>query len=70
MIHIQSRALFVFLDDRSCAPSNSTTSKNVVLEYASNGEMGDHILRVGRFDLEVSRFYMAELVLACEMMHR
>ena len=41
-----------------------------VMTYAKNGSLLPHINKVGSFNLECSRFYAAELVLAIEEMHR
>ncbi|ESO12871.1 hypothetical protein HELRODRAFT_63303 [Helobdella robusta] len=39
------------------------------LNYARNGELLDHIKRLGNFDLSTSRYYTAEIVLALEYLH-
>lgn len=41
-----------------------------VMTYAKNGDMLPYIRKVGSFDLDCTRFYAAELVLALEQMHR
>lgn len=41
-----------------------------VMTYAKNGDMLPYIRKVGSFDLDCTRFYAAELVLAMEHMHR
>lgn len=42
-----------------------------VLSYAKNGELNPHINKVGSFDLDCTKFYAAELVLALEeLQHR
>ncbi|XP_055383640.1 3-phosphoinositide-dependent protein kinase 1 isoform X2 [Condylostylus longicornis] len=41
-----------------------------VMTYAKNGDLLPHINKVGSFDLEVTQHYAAELVLACENMHK
>ncbi|XP_077290138.1 phosphoinositide-dependent kinase 1 isoform X3 [Arctopsyche grandis] len=41
-----------------------------VLSYAKNGELNPHINKVGSFDLECTRFYAAELVLALEQLQQ
>ncbi|KAJ0178349.1 hypothetical protein K1T71_006172 [Dendrolimus kikuchii] len=40
-----------------------------VLSYAKNGELLKHINNVGSFELNVAKFYAAELLLALEKMH-
>ncbi|CAK1556196.1 unnamed protein product [Leptosia nina] len=40
-----------------------------VLSYAKNGELLHHINKVGSFQLNVAKFYAAELLLALEKMH-
>ncbi|XP_047503312.1 3-phosphoinositide-dependent protein kinase 1 isoform X1 [Pieris napi] len=40
-----------------------------VLSYAKNGELLHYINKVGSFELNVARFYAAELLLALEKMH-
>ncbi|XP_026762690.1 3-phosphoinositide-dependent protein kinase 1 isoform X1 [Galleria mellonella] len=40
-----------------------------VLSYAKNGELLNHINTVGSFELNVAKFYAAELLLALEKMH-
>lgn len=40
-----------------------------VLSYAKNGELLKHINNVGSFELNVAKFYAAELLLALEEMH-
>ena len=39
------------------------------MNYAPNGEMLDYIKKHGKFDLKVSQFYTAEIVLALEYLH-
>ncbi|ESN99226.1 hypothetical protein HELRODRAFT_189040 [Helobdella robusta] len=39
------------------------------LSYASNGQLLDYIKKLGKFDLEISRYYSAEIVLALEYLH-
>lgn len=40
-----------------------------VMTYAKNGDLLPHIKKVGSFDIECSKFYAAELVIALENMH-
>lgn len=40
-----------------------------VLSYAKNGELLPYINKVGSFELNVAKFYAAELLLALENMH-
>ncbi|XP_059053882.1 3-phosphoinositide-dependent protein kinase 1 [Achroia grisella] len=40
-----------------------------VLSYAKNGELLNHINKVGSFELNVVKYYAAELLLALEKMH-
>ncbi|CAG9087948.1 unnamed protein product [Plutella xylostella] len=40
-----------------------------VLSYAKNGELLPYINKVGSFELDVAKYYAAELVLALEKMH-
>ncbi|XP_059226730.1 3-phosphoinositide-dependent protein kinase 1 isoform X2 [Stomoxys calcitrans] len=41
-----------------------------VMTYAKNGDLLPYINKVGSFDIDSTRHYAAELVLACEQMHR
>ncbi|XP_017491274.1 PREDICTED: 3-phosphoinositide-dependent protein kinase 1 isoform X2 [Rhagoletis zephyria] len=41
-----------------------------VMTYAKNGDLLPYINKVGSFDVDCTRHYVAELVLACEQMHR
>ncbi|KAI8126113.1 3-phosphoinositide-dependent protein kinase 1 [Lucilia cuprina] len=41
-----------------------------VMTYAKNGDLLPYINKVGSFDVDSTRHYAAELVLACEQMHR
>lgn len=41
-----------------------------VITFAKNGELLPHINKVGSFDLDCTRFYAAELLLALEEMHK
>uniref|UniRef100_A0A1A9UJC2 3-phosphoinositide-dependent protein kinase 1 n=1 Tax=Glossina austeni TaxID=7395 RepID=A0A1A9UJC2_GLOAU len=41
-----------------------------VMTYAKNGDLLPYINKVGSFDIDCTRHYAAELVLACEQMHR
>ncbi|XP_020714491.1 3-phosphoinositide-dependent protein kinase 1 isoform X3 [Ceratitis capitata] len=40
-----------------------------VMTYAKNGDLLPYINKVGSFDVDCTRHYVAELVLACEEMH-
>ncbi|XP_039963963.1 3-phosphoinositide-dependent protein kinase 1 isoform X1 [Bactrocera tryoni] len=40
-----------------------------VMTYAKNGDLLPYINKVGSFDVDCTRHYVAELVLACEQMH-
>lgn len=40
------------------------------MTYAKNGDLLPYINKVGSFDIDSTRHYAAELVLACEQMHR
>ncbi len=41
-----------------------------VMTYAKNGDLLPYINRVGSFDMDCTRYYAAELVLALEQMHK
>jgi len=41
-----------------------------VMEYVSGGNMADELERVGVFSEERARFYVAEITLALEFLHR
>ncbi|XP_055689790.1 3-phosphoinositide-dependent protein kinase 1 isoform X1 [Lutzomyia longipalpis] len=41
-----------------------------VMTYAANGDLLPYINKVGSFDMECTRFYAAELVIALEQMHK
>ncbi|XP_058974945.1 3-phosphoinositide-dependent protein kinase 1-like isoform X2 [Musca domestica] len=41
-----------------------------VMTFAKNGDLLPYINKVGSFDIDSTRHYAAELVLACEQMHR
>ncbi|GAB0093194.1 3-phosphoinositide-dependent protein kinase 1 [Sergentomyia squamirostris] len=41
-----------------------------VMTYAANGDLLPYINKVGSFDMDCTRFYAAELVLALEQMHK
>ncbi|KAM7354814.1 phosphoinositide-dependent kinase 1 isoform 2-T2 [Cochliomyia hominivorax] len=47
-----------------------TRSLYFVMTYAKNGDLLPYINKVGSFDVDSTRHYAAELVLACEQMHR
>lgn len=47
-----------------------TRSLYFVMTYAKNGDLLPYINKVGSFDIDSTRHYAAELVLACEQMHR
>jgi serum/glucocorticoid-regulated kinase 2 len=42
----------------------------LALDYCEKGDMSYHLARVGTFTEEVARFYIAELILAVEALHR
>ncbi|GAA5935726.1 cAMP-dependent protein kinase [Sporobolomyces koalae] len=42
----------------------------LLLEYVQGGELFSHLRRAGRFTADVTRFYIANLVLALEHLHR
>ncbi|GAA6063530.1 hypothetical protein JCM10212_006703 [Sporobolomyces blumeae] len=42
----------------------------LLLEYVQGGELFSHLRRAGRFSADVTRFYIANLVLALEHLHR
>jgi serine/threonine protein kinase len=41
----------------------------MVMEYIAGGEMFSHLRRLGRFSVDVGRFYLAEVILAIEYIH-
>ena len=47
-------------------------SRNVymIMDYVPGGEIFSHLRRAGRFPTDVTRFYIATLVLAIDYMHR
>uniref|UniRef100_A0AAU7B9I7 3-phosphoinositide-dependent protein kinase 1 n=1 Tax=Pyrrhocoris apterus TaxID=37000 RepID=A0AAU7B9I7_PYRAP len=47
-----------------------TDSLYFVLSYAKNGELLQYIKQVGAFDIESTRFYAGEILLALEHLHR
>jgi len=47
----------------------SPTSLFFVMDYCPNGEMFDHLKKLGSFNLECTKHYLGEMVLALEYIH-
>ena len=42
----------------------------MVIDYCSGGDLATHLLKAGKFNEETSRFYISELILAIEYLHK